>query len=163
MPTFFLGTEDTSLTQLYIDHHYDRFGLNLIIPKDITIPAKARAFLINFQILGKMVSIEQLHEYPYKSHYEISYHIYEHPNILKTSLRLSLSPLYISEGESDNIVIYVDNLDNDDVILKKGEILFQIRAPSFDRESYNCHNIKCCSVEDFLHKDISTFEGLFSG
>ena len=101
-------------------------GIDLFFPNDVRVPAR-QSMLVDFEILCEMV---------YKSvgvprHTKnISYMLVPRSSIWRTPLRQSNSIGIIDAGYRGHIMVPVDNISNEDYIIKKGERLFQIVHPS---------------------------------
>ena len=96
-------------------------GIDLIFPNEIIIKA-GETKLIDLQIKTQMIDI--------KTHNYISYLLIPRSSIYKTPLRMSNSLGLIDSGYTGNIKVAVDNIKNEDYIIKANQRLFQIINPS---------------------------------
>jgi dUTP pyrophosphatase len=92
-------------------------GIDLIFPNDITIKA-GETKLIDLQLKTQMIDI--------KTNKYISYLLIPRSSIYKTPLRMSNSFGLIDSGYTGNIKVAVDNIKNEDYIIKSNQRLFQI-------------------------------------
>ena len=96
-------------------YNYDS-GIDLVIPYDITIPKNAKGCKIKHYISCK----------PYEKY---GYFLFPRSSISKGPLRMSNSIGIIDYGYRGDIIACVDNISDNDFIIKKGTRLFQICAP----------------------------------
>ena len=116
-----LKTENTDLTNLYINHqHYNPgdSGLDLFCPETITINP-GETVKINLQI-----NCEALHDTIENTN--VSYYLYPRSSIIKTPLRLANSVGIIDAGYRGDIIACVDNIKSESYTINKGDRLFQI-------------------------------------
>ena len=115
---------------LYNHYHKTRYigdcGIDLFIPNDIIVPANARSFMINHDIMCAMSPVINDHSIECF----VSYYLYPRSSISKTPLRMCNSVGIIDSGYRGNIIAMVDNHSDQDYYLKKGERLFQICSPT---------------------------------
>lgn len=100
-------------------NHADDSGLDLIVQEDIIVPLKGMA-TIDFGIRCRRQT-DQGHAG--------GYYLYPRSSISKTPLRMANSVGIIDAGYRGNIMAKVDNISNRDVMIKKGDRLFQICMP----------------------------------
>lgn len=129
-----LLTEDLKLAEFYQKAGLDEFGLPLILPEDLTIPARALNFEIDFKIQAKAQRSYIISWVGGGRHVveSIPCCVYATNNSTKTSLRMSISPIILSKDEN-KIVVAVDNLSDSPIQIKSGETLFRICLPSLER------------------------------
>ena len=110
----------TNNTLNYNKKNYnDDSGFDLYIPKDINVPpfnTINKGFMIDLELSCEMI----------KNNNNVGYYLYPRSSIYKTPLRLSNSVGIIDAGYRGNIKVCVDNISNEDYIIKKGTRLFQI-------------------------------------
>ena len=100
-------------------NYNDDSGFDLYIPKDIIVPpfnTINKGFMIDLELSCEMI----------KNNNNVGYYLYPRSSIYKTPLRLSNSVGIIDAGYRGNIKVCVDNISNEDYIIKKGTRLFQI-------------------------------------
>ena len=100
-------------------NYNDDSGFDLYIPKDINVPpfnTINKGFMIDLELSCEMI----------KNNNNVGYYLYPRSSIYKTPLRLSNSVGIIDAGYRGNIKVCVDNISNEDYIIKKGTRLFQI-------------------------------------
>ena len=100
-------------------------GLDIMMPEDITIPAKSYGFKINLGISCEPIVIYSIEENLFGSS-KSGYYLYPRSSLSKTNLRKSNSIGVIDSGYRGQIIAAVDNFSDEDVIIKKGERLFQL-------------------------------------
>jgi len=103
-------------------------GVDLFFPNMIRIP-KGETMLVDFEINCKMVHIHEM---------ELG-HLYEEPtsfmlvprsSIFRTPLRQANNIGIIDSGYRGHIMVPIDNISNEDYIIKPKERLFQLVHPS---------------------------------
>ena len=99
-------------------NYNDDAGLDLIIPENHIIPGKAISYKIPLGI--------QCEPYNFNS----GYYLYPRSSIIKTSLRLANSVGIIDYGYRGEIMAVVDNVSENEYLLEKGKVLFQLCSPS---------------------------------
>ena len=98
-------------------------GIDLFIPDNITIPAKSISFKID-HIISWEASI---------MNNPVSFYLYPRSSMGgKTPLRMSNSVGIIDSGYRGNLIGLVDNLSNEDYVVKAGTRLFQICSPTLN-------------------------------
>lgn len=115
---------DTHTKSLYKNHksaYEDDAGIDLFVPKQYIVPARAISFTIPLNIQCELVDAKY-----YKS---ISYYIYARSSISKTPLRLSKIGI-IDAGYRGELDLIVDNISEYDYIIKEGQRITQICTPS---------------------------------
>ena len=104
-------------------------GLDLVCPKDLIIPKKSLGFKIKFNVACQI-----------NMHVAASQHGYwlmPRSSISKTPLRMSNSLGLIDFDYTGEIMAKVDNLSDEDYIVKKGSKLFQICMPHLKPFTFN--------------------------
>jgi len=118
--------KSSSVHELYLSHpglqHTGDAGIDLLVPHDLIIPARALGFPIDHQVACAMM----------KSGSYISYYLYPRSSISKTPLRMCNSVGIIDSGYRGNIIGMVDNVSDTDYCVKKGTRLFQICMPTLE-------------------------------
>lgn len=107
-------------------HYTGDAGIDLIIPCDLLIPANAKGFPIDHNISCMLVELG-CHVKP-----QISYYLYPRSSISKTPLRMCNSLGVIDAQYRGMIIGMVDNISNEDYLVKSGTRLFQICQPSLE-------------------------------
>ena len=101
-------------------------GIDLFFPNDVRIP-KGESLLIDFEIECEMINttagVPRIHK-------NVSYMLVPRSSISRTPLRQSNSIGIIDAGYRGHIMVPVDNISNDDHVVRRGERLFQIVHPS---------------------------------
>lgn len=94
-------------------------GIDLFFPNRVRVP-KRESLLVDFEIQCEMVDGELLNT---------SFQLVPRSSIWRTPLRQSNSIGIIDAGYRGHLMVPVDNISNDDYIIKSGERLFQIVHP----------------------------------
>ena len=121
--TLYIKCENDYTTEYYVDkiilnkQYNDDSGLDLIIPDDITIPKRSFGTKIYHKIRCEPKEIH-------------GYYLFPRSSISKTTLRLANSVGIIDYGYRGDIIACVDNIGDEDVIIKKGSRLFQLCFPN---------------------------------
>ncbi len=101
-------------------------GIDLFFPNDVRIPAR-ESLLIDFEIKCEMINttagVPRIHK-------NVSYMLVPRSSVWRTPLRQSNSIGIIDAGYRGHIMVPVDNISNDDHVVRRGERLFQIVHPS---------------------------------
>ncbi len=125
--TLLMKTELTDFYQNHSTYHQGDSGLDLFIPKDITIKANQTSKMIGLGIYCEIVLYNK--EKNIKNN--LPYQIYPRSSMgAKTPLRLANSVGIIDKGYRGELKIVVDNLSNKDYTIKKGDRLVQLCLPS---------------------------------
>jgi len=103
--------------QDYKMSHPTDSGMDLALPEDVTIPAKELAFPLNFGIACASPDNR-------------GYFLIPRSSISKTPLRMANSIGIIDTTYRGEVIAKVDNLSNDEYIVKAGTKLFQLCRPS---------------------------------
>ena len=101
-------------------------GIDLFFPNDVRIPAGS-SLLIDFEIQCEMLDISIGVPRITKN---VSYMLVPRSSISRTPLRQANSIGIIDAGYRGHIMVPVDNVSNEDYVVKRGERLFQIVHPS---------------------------------
>tara|TARA_B100001250_G_scaffold387029_1_gene384068 strand:+ start:68 stop:586 length:519 start_codon:yes stop_codon:yes gene_type:complete len=104
----------------------DDSGFDLIVPFDVTVPAKAKGFKIKHLISCR-------YEYNDDASIKMGYYLYPRSSISKTPLRMSNSVGIIDWGYRGDIMAAIDNLSDEDYHIEKKTRLFQICSPTLQR------------------------------
>lgn len=124
-----LQCTSTETATLYKSHpgllHSGDAGVDLYVPKDITIPANARGFAIDHEVACAMTVDNEYYETKYRSYY-----LYPRSSISKTPLRMCNSLGVIDSGYRGHIIAMVDNVTNTDYKIAAGTRLFQLCGPT---------------------------------
>ena len=108
-------------------------GLDLFTPEDITIPAKSTGKL-NTRICCE--ALRHVNDSP--TSIRVSYYLYLRSSIpSKTPLRLSNSVGIIDSGYRGNIIACLDNISDDDYLIKRGTRLVQLCGPMLEPITYD--------------------------
>jgi dUTP pyrophosphatase len=102
-------------------------GLNLIISKEIIVPADARGFAINHEVKCEMTDLMPTILTNFKPTY-FPYYLYPRSSISNTPLRMSNTVGIIDSGYRGDIIAKVDNLSSSPYLIEAGKCLFQICA-----------------------------------
>jgi dUTP pyrophosphatase len=127
----YIDTEHSDLYQSHKPAYIGDAGIDLFFPNDIEVPAKSTK-LIDFEIRCKMTD---------DSGSAVSYYLYPRSSISKTPLRMSNSVGIIDSTYRHNIKASVDNISDEDFIIKKGTKLFQICDPLLRVIKVECGNV----------------------
>ena len=100
-------------------------GIDLFFPNSVRIPA-GKSELVDFEIQCEMLDISVGVPRITKN---VSYMLVPRSSIWRTALRQSNSIGIIDAGYRGHIMVPVDNISNEDYIIKPGERLFQIVHP----------------------------------
>lgn len=109
----------------YINHthaYHDDARIDLIVPENITVPAKALGFKINL-----FVSLEMIDRHTKEN---VSYYLYGRSSLSNTPLRLSCAVGIIDAGFRGNLFCIVDNLSDKPYFIQKGDRLIQVCSPT---------------------------------
>ena len=101
-------------------------GIDLFFPNSVRIPA-GKSELVDFEI-----QCEMLHEIGQGAFLGTSFQLVPRSSIWRTPLRQSNSIGIIDAGYRGHLMVPVDNISNEDYIIKSGERLFQIVHPSLE-------------------------------
>jgi len=103
-------------------------GIDLFFPNRVRVPRK-QSLLVDFEIQCEMVK-----ELPIVGEHFIntSFQLVPRSSIWRTPLRQSNSIGIIDAGYRGHIMVPVDNISDEDYIIKSGERLFQIVHPSLE-------------------------------
>ncbi len=103
-------------------------GIDLFFPNSVRVPRK-QSLLVDFEIQCEMVV-----ELPIDpTHFtNTSFQLVPRSSIWRTPLRQSNSIGIIDAGYRGHLMVPVDNISNEDYIIKSGERLFQIVHPSLE-------------------------------
>ena len=100
-------------------------GVDLFFPNSVRIPA-GKSELVDFEIQCEMLDttagVPRIHK-------NVSFMLVPRSSIWRTSLRQANSIGIIDAGYRGHIMVPVDNISNEDYIIKPGERLFQIVHP----------------------------------
>jgi len=112
-------------------------GLDIIIPENITIPAKSYGFKIKLGIACEPIKIYGIKEDDpaYKSA-KCGYYLYPRSSLSKTPLRLANSVGIIDSSYRGEIMAAVDNISEKDFDIKQGQRLFQLCSPTLEPINY---------------------------
>ena len=102
----------------------DDSGFDIIVPFDVTVPAKSTGFKIKH-----LISCRYENDVGIRS----GYYLYPRSSISKTPLRMSNSVGIIDWGYRGDIMAAVDNLSDEDYHIEKKTRLFQICSPTLQR------------------------------
>jgi len=95
-------------------------GLDLYVPENITIPAKAIGFKINHNVCCEAKIVDKF----------VSYYMYPRSSMgAKTPLRIGNSVGIFDSGYRGPVMGIVDNISDSDFVVEKGSRLFQICPP----------------------------------
>lgn len=95
-------------------------GLDLYVPENITIPAKAIGFKINHNVCCEAKIGDKF----------VSYYMYPRSSMgAKTPLRIGNSVGIFDSGYRGPVMGIVDNISDSDFVVEKGSRLFQICPP----------------------------------
>ena len=100
-------------------------GVDLFCTEDIVVPAKSQATL-DFKIVCKCQTLDR----NMGKMNPMAYYLYPRSSISKTPLRMSNSVGIIDAGYRGHIMAKVDNISNEDFIVRAGERYFQICVPT---------------------------------
>jgi len=103
-------------------------GIDLFFPNNVRVPRK-QSLLVDFEIQCEMVV--KLPIVPEMVH-NTSFQLVPRSSIFRTPLRQSNSIGIIDAGYRGHIMVPVDNISDEDYIIKSGERLFQIIHPSLE-------------------------------
>lgn len=127
----FLNNNDKeSYKELYNSrsNYEDDAGLDLFMMKRVEVPKKSISFKIK---LGIKINA-------YKGDKLTSYNIYPRSSMgSKTPLRLSNSIGLVDKGYTGELMIVVDNLSEDDYVIKEGSRLVQLVGPHHESSVVN--------------------------
>ena len=101
-------------------------GIDLFFPNSVRVPRK-QSLLVDFEI-----QCEMLHEIGQGAFLGTSFQLVPRSSIWRTPLRQSNSIGIIDAGYRGHLMVPVDNISNEDYIIKSGERLFQIVHPSLE-------------------------------
>jgi dUTP pyrophosphatase len=112
-------------------------GIDLFFPNDVRIP-RGESVLVDFEIQCEMLTWTKNSGYDLHvmtdldKPFNCSYQLVPRSSIWRTPLRQSNSIGIIDAGYRGHIMVPVDNISNEDYIIKRGERLFQIVHPSLE-------------------------------
>jgi len=126
---------DSYLTELYTNAKIASLmntdsGVDLYCPEDVLVKAKETKF-IN---LGIKCSATVYNNGIWQPQ---AYHLYPRSSLSKTPLRLANSVGVIDSGYRGPIIAAVDNIRDEEYLVKKGTRLFQICAPDLSHIDFN--------------------------
>ena len=101
-------------------------GIDLFFPNDVRVP-RGESMLVDFEILCEMTYVTT--GVPRHTR-NVSYMLVPRSSISRTPLRQANSIGIIDAGYRGHIMVPVDNVSNEDYVVKRGERLFQIVHPS---------------------------------
>lgn len=100
-------------------------GFNLIIPKNVTVPARAVSFMIDLEVRCEMIKTTR------NIPTSVACMLYPRSSTgSKTAMRMAGSVGVIDKGYRGHICACVDNVSDTPIELKTGESYFQICAPT---------------------------------
>ncbi len=103
-------------------------GIDLFFPNNVRVPRK-QSLLVDFEIqCGMVVKLPIVPEMVHNT----SFQLVPRSSIFRTPLRQSNSIGIIDAGYRGHIMVPVDNISDEDYIIKSGERLFQIIHPSLE-------------------------------
>ena len=100
-------------------------GVDLFCTEEIVVPARGQATL-DFKIVCKCQTLDR----NMGKMNPMAYYLYPRSSISKTPLRMSNSVGIIDAGYRGHIMAKVDNISNEDFIVRAGERYFQICVPT---------------------------------
>tara|TARA_B110000196_G_C20972703_1_gene579518 strand:- start:251 stop:709 length:459 start_codon:yes stop_codon:yes gene_type:complete len=98
-------------------------GIDLFFPNRVRVPSK-QSLLVDFEIQCEMLNYLSVNVST-----NISFQLVPRSSIWRTPLRQSNSIGIIDAGYRGRLMVPVDNISNEDYIIKSGERLFQIVHP----------------------------------
>ena len=98
-------------------------GIDLFFPNRVRVPSK-QSLLVDFEIQCEMLKYLSVNVST-----NISFQLVPRSSIWRTPLRQSNSIGIIDAGYRGRLMVPVDNISNEDYIIKSGERLFQIVHP----------------------------------
>ena len=101
-------------------------GIDLFFPNRVRVPSK-QSLLVDFEIQCEMLKYLSVNVST-----NISFQLVPRSSIWRTPLRQSNSIGIIDAGYRGHLMVPVDNISNEDYIIKSGERLFQIVHPSLE-------------------------------
>ncbi len=101
-------------------------GIDLFFPNRVRVPSK-QSLLVDFEIQCEMLKYLSVNVST-----NISFQLVPRSSIWRTPLRQSNSIGIIDAGYRGRLMVPVDNISNEDYIIKSGERLFQIVHPSLE-------------------------------
>jgi dUTP pyrophosphatase len=119
---------DDEITKLYFQklNYNDDSGFDIYTPEETVIPAKSS------KIVNMKIKCEPL--------FNSGYYIYPRSSISKTPLRLANSVGIIDKGYRGNIMTALDNISDEDYVIKKGDRIIQLCHPSLQSMEINIVN-----------------------
>lgn len=136
--------KNLDLTKLNCKYRYYRCqdiessGLDIIMPENITIPAKSYGFKIKLGIACepiKIYNMDSINEPGYKTA-KCGYYLYPRSSLSKTPLRLANSVGIIDSSYRGELKAVLDNKSGEDYEIKQGERLFQLCSPTLEPINY---------------------------
>jgi len=126
-----LKTSENS-QEFYIDHNHHKegdSGFDVFAPKDFVVKAKSLGVLYDYEISCQAFTNDRTKGQ--------SFWLMPRSSMgSKTPLRLANSIGLIDKGYRGNLMGCFDNHSDEDYLIKKGDRLLQICAPSLDEISY---------------------------
>ena len=125
--------------------HTGDAGVDLYCPRELLIPAKSQAKIR----LGCHASIIKKTRFHFSSKNDIStmegvgYFLFPRSSISKTPLRMSNSVGLIDSGYRGELIGVVDNISDEDYLVKQGDRLFQIVNPDLKPFTEILENDEC--------------------
>jgi dUTP pyrophosphatase len=113
-------------------------GLDIMIPEDITIPAKSYGFKIKLGIACEPVKIWNTKEEQcvvFKPA-NCGYYLYPRSSLSKTPLRLANSIGIIDSSYRGELIAAVDNISDKEYEIKQGQRLFQLCSNTLEPINY---------------------------
>ena len=103
-------------------------GVDLFFPNMIRVP-KGETMLVDFEINCKMVHVNEI-ELGHLFEEPTSFMLVPRSSIFRTPLRQANNIGIIDSGYRGHIMVPIDNISNEDYIIKPKERLFQLVHPS---------------------------------
>lgn len=123
----FLATKHRELYKAHSVAYEGDAGIDLFFPRDVLVPGRGSA-LIDLEVSCEMKT---------PSGSNVSYYLYPRSSISKTPVRMSNAVGIIDSMYRHNIKVAVDNISEDNYLIKKGTKLFQICSPCLSRLKLN--------------------------
>ena len=144
MNTLRIKVLDESLVSLYnkrVNVEGDA-GVDLYFPEEVIVPAKALGMKVDLKIQAEMcqaVNKQLTQNIPPKrlqgmsiADRYLSYMVVPRSSIIKTPLRMANSVGIIDAGYRGNYMVPIDNLSDEEFIIKKHTRLFQVVSSTLD-------------------------------
>jgi len=140
----------TEIKNYIFSQDIDSSGLDIIMPKNIIIPAKSMGIKIKLGISCEPITIYKKGNFedstPYdnegpivKFYYKLAkcgYYLYPRSSLSKTPLRLANSVGIIDSSYRGELIAAVDNISEEDFDIKQGQRLFQLCSPTLEPINY---------------------------